>query len=143
MYLVGVGPECANSQLRLHPTLSCGRRIPDRVALGTAIHLDVNVEGSRAGAIATGQGVMEVNAVSVILLKRREEQVGLLSRGTSRGIDHHEGPCQDISKGGKREKSEVWVLLSYTCSGGSTSPTAGVPLKVLEFTARFSLIRFL
>ena len=39
-YLIGVGPECGNSQFSLHPAFSDSiRGVPYRVALGASVHL--------------------------------------------------------------------------------------------------------
>lgn len=59
----------------------------------THTHLDVDIEGSRTGSIAAGQRIQEVDAVSVVLLQDGHVEVGLLSRRSSRRVDHHERTC--------------------------------------------------
>jgi hypothetical protein len=79
-YLIEMRPEGADGKLCLHPALSDDARyVPDRVPLGSTIHLHVDIQGSRAGAISTGEVVMEVNAVSVILLQGWQKKMGFLA----------------------------------------------------------------
>lgn len=69
-YLVEMRPEGTDGKFCLHPALSDDpRHVPDRVPLGTTIHLHVDIQGSRTGAISAGEVVMEVNAVGIILLQ--------------------------------------------------------------------------
>lgn len=69
-HLIEVWPECADCKFYLHPAFCNNpRHIPDRVALRSTINLDINVQRSRAGAVSTGQVVMEVNTVCVIFLQ--------------------------------------------------------------------------
>lgn len=63
-------PEGADGKLCLHPALSDNsRHIPDRVPLGPTIDFHVDIQGPRAGPIPTGEVVMEVDAVGIILLQ--------------------------------------------------------------------------
>lgn len=79
-YLVEMRPEGADSKLCLHPALSDDpRHVPDRVPLGTTVHLHIDIQGSRAGAISAGEVVMEVNAVGVILLQGWQKKMGFLA----------------------------------------------------------------
>lgn len=85
-------PEGADGKLCLHPALGDDpRHIPDRVSLGPAVHLHIDIQGSRAGPVAAGEVVMEIDTVGVILLQGRQEKVGLLARGPPRAVHHHEG----------------------------------------------------
>lgn len=95
-------PEGADGKLCLHPALGDDPgHIPDRVPLGPAVHLHIHIQGPRAGPVAAGEVVMEIDAVGVILLQGRQEKVGLLARGPPWAVHHHEGSWRPIKGGGK------------------------------------------
>lgn len=104
-YLVEMWPECGDGKLCLHPALSDDpRHVPDRVPLGPAVHLHIDIQGSWAGPVAAGEVVMEIDAVGVILLQGRQEKMGLLARGSPRAVHHHEGSWRPTQGAGSRDK---------------------------------------
>lgn len=91
-YLIEMRPEGADGKLCLHPALSDNHRhVPNRVPLGTTVHLHVDIQGSRAGAISAGEVVVEVNAVGVILLQGWQKKMCFLAGSPSRAVHHHKG----------------------------------------------------
>ena len=94
-------PEGADGQLCLHPALGDdARHVPDGVALGPAVHLHVDIQGPRAGPVAAGEVVVEIDAVRVVLLQGGQEEVGLLARGPPGAVHHHEGPWRPTKGAG-------------------------------------------
>jgi hypothetical protein len=99
-------PEGADGKLCLHPALSDNsRHVPDRVPLRSTVHFHIDIQGSRARPITAGEVVMEVNAVSVVLLQGGQKKVGLLARGPPRAVHHHEGSWK-TPKGGVERRRE-------------------------------------
>lgn len=97
-------PEGADGQLCLHPALGDDAgHVPDGVPLGPAVHLHIDVQGARAGPVAAGEVVMEIDAVRVILLQGGQEEVGLLAGGPPGAVHHHEGAWRPAKWAGRRQ----------------------------------------
>lgn len=104
-YLVEMWPEGADGKLCLHPALGDDpRHVPDRVPLGPAVHLYIDIQGSWAGPVTAGEVVMEIDTVGVILLQGWQEKVGFLARGPPRAVHHHEGSWRPTEGMGSRDK---------------------------------------
>lgn len=92
-HLVFTGPESADCQLHLVPLAPLGARdIPHGTALWAPVDPDVDLQVPGAVAVAAVQEVAELDAVSVVLAEREQEQLGPLAPKMLRGVDHHEGP---------------------------------------------------
>lgn len=60
-------------------------------ALMVTVYLHQDIEGSRAGAIRAGEEIVEVNAVSVILLHDWQLKPALLPHSVLRDVHVHVG----------------------------------------------------
>lgn len=107
-------PEGTDGKFCFHPAFCHNPRdVPYGIALGTSIHLHIDIERARTGAVSAGQVVVEVNAVSVVLLQRGQEQVSFLPRRPPGAVHHHEGACR-----GKQRENKEWVCLAAGVQSG-------------------------
>lgn len=94
MYLVLVGPEGADCELRLPPRVPgvCAD-VPDGIGHRPFIHLDQHVQRSGTGPIGGVQQVVKVDAVRVVLLHHRELKTCSLPRVMLGRVHHHVRAC--------------------------------------------------
>jgi hypothetical protein len=102
LYLVKVGPERADGQLCPVPRAGgVSGYVPDGIPQWSIIHLHIDIEQPRSSVTLAGYKVVKVDAVGVIFLKLRQEQVSSLAFWFPRSVDQHEGACGNKSRASK------------------------------------------